>query len=74
MMQLFARRAAESNAFSIRNALWSRAEDDLLVQAVAKHSTSEAIFRDWSEVAWELSGRSDQQCKDTTGLLKVWWN
>jgi hypothetical protein len=60
MLELFARRAAESNAFSIRNALWSSAEDDLLVQAVAKHSTSEAIFRDWSEVAWELSGCSEQ--------------
>jgi hypothetical protein len=58
MLQLFARRADESNVFSIRNALWNRAEDDLLVQAVAKHSTSEAVFRDWSEVAWELPGRS----------------
>ena len=40
MIQLFARRAAESNAFSVpdRNALWIRAEDDLLVQAVAKYS------------------------------------
>ena len=64
MLQLLARRAAESNAFSIldRNALWSRAEDDLLVQAVAKYSTSEVLFRDWSEVAWELPGRSEQQC------------
>ncbi len=51
MLQLLARRAAESNAFSIRNALWSRTEDDLLVQAVAKHSTSEALFRDWSCVS-----------------------
>ncbi len=37
-------------------------EDDLLVQTVAKDSTSEALFRDWSEVAWELPGRSEQQC------------
>jgi hypothetical protein len=66
MLQLHTRRAAESNAFSVpdRNALWSRAEDDLLVQAVTKHSTSEVLFRDWSEVAWELSGRSEQQCKE----------
>ena len=70
MLQLFARRAAESNAFSIRNALWSSAEDDLLVQAVAKHSTSEAIFRDWSEVAWELPGRSEQQCKERYRLAQ----
>jgi hypothetical protein len=62
MLQLFARRAAESNVFSIRNTLWSRVEDDLLVQAVAKYSTSEVLFRDWSEVAWELPGRSEQQC------------
>jgi hypothetical protein len=48
--------------------LWSRAEDDLLVQAVAKHSTSEALFRDWSEVAWELPGRSEQQCIESYRL------
>ncbi len=70
MLQLFARRPAESNAFSIRNALWSRAQDDLLVQTVAKHSTSEAIFRDWREVAWELSGRSDQQWKERYRLAQ----
>ena len=66
MIQLFARRAAESNAFSVpdHNALWSTAEDDLLVQAVAKHSTSDVLFRDWREVAWELPGRSEQQCKE----------
>ena len=66
MLQLFARRAAESNAFSVpdHNASWSRAEDDLLVQAVAKHSTSDILFRDWREVAWELPGRSAQQCKE----------
>ncbi len=60
LMQLLARGAAESNAFSVpdRNALWSRAEGDLLVQAVAKYSTSDVLFRDWSEVASELSGRS----------------
>jgi hypothetical protein len=34
------------------------------VQVVGKHSTSEAIFRDWSEVGWELPGRSEQQCKE----------
>ena len=66
MLQLLARRAAESNAFSIlgRNALWIRAEDDLLVQAVAKHSTSDVLFPNWSEVASELPGRSKQQCKE----------
>jgi hypothetical protein len=48
----------ESSAFSVpdRNALWSRAEDDL-VQAVAKHSTSDVLFPDWSEVESELPGR-----------------
>ena len=66
MIQLFARRAAESNAFSVpdHNALWSTAEDDLLVQAVAKHSTSDVLGRDWREVAWDLPGRSAQQCKE----------
>jgi hypothetical protein len=66
MLQLFARRAAESNSFSIpdRNAYWSRAE----VQAAARHSTSEALFRDLSEVAWELPGRSEQQCIERYSL------
>ena len=66
MIQLFACRAAESNAFSVpdHNALWSRAEDDLLVQAVAKHTTSDVLGRDWREVAWELPGRTAQQCKE----------
>jgi hypothetical protein len=66
MLQLLARRAAESIAFSVpdRNALWSRAEDGLLVQAVAKHSTSDVLGRDWSEVASELPGHSKQQCKE----------
>jgi hypothetical protein len=38
MLQLLARRAAESNAFSVpdRNALWSRAEDGLLVEKIAE--------------------------------------
>jgi hypothetical protein len=70
MLQLFARRAAESNAFSIRNALWSRAEDDLLLQSVTKHSTSDVLFRDWSEVELELSGRSEQQCKERYRLAQ----
>ncbi len=62
-LQLLARRTAESIAFSVpdRNALWRRAEDGLLVQAVAKHSTSDVLGRDWSEVASELPGRSEQQ-------------
>jgi hypothetical protein len=66
MLQLLARRAAESNAFSVpdRNALWSRAEDDLLVQAAVKHSTSDVLFPDWSEVVSELPGRYKQQCKE----------
>jgi hypothetical protein len=66
MLQFLARRAAESNAFSVpdRNALWSTAEDGLLVQAVAKYSTSNVLGRDWSEVASELPGRSKQQCKE----------
>jgi hypothetical protein len=69
MLHLFARRAAESNAFSIRNALWSSAEDDLLVQAVAKHCTFDVLFPDWSEVSWELPGRFEQQCRERYSLL-----
>ncbi len=43
--RLVACREVESNAFSIRNALWSRTEDDLLVQDLGKHSTSDVLFR-----------------------------
>ncbi len=48
MLQLLARRAAESNAFSVpdHNTLWSRVEDDLLVEDVAKHSTSDVLGHD----------------------------
>ncbi len=62
MIQLLARRTSESNVFSVtdRNALWNRGEDDLLVQDVGKHSTSEVIFHDRCEVSWELTGCSEQ--------------
>jgi hypothetical protein len=62
MFQLLPRRAAESNAFSVpdRNALWSRAEDGLLVQVVTKYSTSDVLGRDWNEVPSEMTGRSEQ--------------
>jgi hypothetical protein len=73
MLQLLARRAAESIAFSApdRNALWSRAQDGLLVQVVEKHSTSDVLGRDWSEVASELPWRLPQQCKDRYRLAET---
>ncbi len=78
MMHLLACRAAESNAFSIRIALWIRTEDDLLVQVVAKHSTTDVLFRDWIEVELEPPGRSEQQCKERYRLAQSvvcsWWN
>ena len=60
------RRTTESIAFYVpdRNALWSRAEDDLLVRAVAKYSTSNILGRDWIEVASEVPGRLPQQCQE----------
>jgi hypothetical protein len=62
MLQLLVCRTSKSNTFSVpdRNALWSRTEDGLLVQAVAKYSTSDVLGRDWSEVASELPGSSKQ--------------
>ena len=59
ILQLLTCRSTESIAFSVpdRNALWSRSEDDLLVQVVAKYSTSHILGRDWREVASELPGR-----------------
>ena len=52
-------RATESITIAVpdRNALWSRTEDDLLVQAVANNSTSSILGRDWIKVASEMSGR-----------------
>jgi hypothetical protein len=70
MLQQLECRSAESNAFSVpdRNALWNRVEDGLLVQSVAKYSTSDVLGLDWSEVARELPGRSEQQCKERYSL------
>ena len=66
ILQLLERRAAESIAFSVpdRNALLSRAEDDLLVQAVAKCSTSNILGRDWIDVASEMPGNLPQQYQE----------
>ena len=50
--------------------MWIRAEDDLLVQPVAKHSTSDVLGRDWRVVPWELAGRSEQQCKERYRLAQ----
>ncbi len=57
-------RSTESNIFSVpnRNVLWRRVEDDLLVQAVVNHSTSDILFSDvlfpdWNEVASEMVSR-----------------
>ncbi len=38
------------------------------MQAVVKYSTWDVLRRDWSEVAWELPGRSEQQCKERYSL------
>ncbi len=67
------RRAVESIAFSVpdRNTSWSRAEDDILVQAVAKYSTSNILGRDWIEVAWEMSGRLPEQCQERYRLTHI---
>ena len=69
MLQLFARRAAESNAFSIRNALWSSAEDDLLVQAVAKHSTLTFFFLIGARLHGSCPGALSSSAESATGLL-----
>ncbi len=73
ILQLLVRRAAESIAFSVpdRNALWSRTEDDLLVQAVAKYRTSNILGRHWIEVAWEMSGSLPQQCQECYRLAHI---
>jgi hypothetical protein len=59
ILHLLTRRTCESNVFSVpdRN-MWSREEDGLLVQTVAKYSTSDVLGRDLTEVESELSGHS----------------
>ncbi len=66
MLHILACRTTEYIAISVpdRKTLWSRTEDDLLVKIVAKCSTSDILFRDWSEVALELPGHLPQQCKE----------
>jgi hypothetical protein len=66
VLQLLVRRVSESIPVSVhdRNTLWSRTEDDLLVQVVSKYSTSDVLCRDWSEVESELSGHSEIQYKE----------
>ena len=66
ILQLLTRRTSESTAFSVpdRNALWSRVDDGLLIQPVAKNSNSDVLGRDWREVASELPGCLSQQCKE----------
>jgi hypothetical protein len=39
------------------------------VQPVAKYSTWDVLRRDWSEVGWDLSGRSEQQYKERYSVL-----
>jgi hypothetical protein len=58
MLQLLVCRATESNTFSVpdSNTSWNRTEDDLLVETVAKHSTSDVLFPDWIEFVSELTG------------------
>ena len=66
-------RTSESIAFSVsdRNALWSRAEDDLLVQPVAKYSTSNILGHDWIDVSSEIPGRLSQQCQEHYRLADI---
>ena len=51
------------------NTLWSREEDNLLVQAVVKHSTSDVLGRDWSEVASEQKIQTRRILND---LFTIW--
>jgi hypothetical protein len=73
ILHLLVRRATESIAFSVsdRNASWSRAEDDLLVQALAKCSNSNILGRGWIEVAWGMPGRLPQQCQERYRLAHI---
>ena len=66
ILQLLTCRATESISFSVpdRNTLWNRAEDDLLVQSVAKYSTPNVLGHDWIEVTSELSGHLPLQCQE----------
>ncbi len=52
ILHLLARRSGESITFSVPdpNALWSRAEDGILVQVVVKYSTNNVLGHDWREV------------------------
>ena len=53
-----------TSAGSIHALLCVRAEDDILVQAVAKYTTSDVFSHSWRQVASDLPGRLPQQCKE----------
>ena len=76
MIQLFARWAAESNAFSVpdHNALWSTAEDDLLVQAVASIVLLTFSVAIGARLHGSCPGALCSSAKSVTGLLIPWWN
>ncbi|MBN3320149.1 SNPC4 protein, partial [Atractosteus spatula] len=44
---------------SLRKGPWTKAEDEMLLRAVAKYGT-----RDWWKIRDEVPGRSDTQCRD----------
>ncbi len=46
-------------------------DDDLLVQSVAKYSTSNVLGRSWTEVAREMPGLLPQQCQERYRLADV---
>ena len=71
IIQLLVCREDESIVFSVpdRNTLWSRSEDDLLVQDVAKYGTCNILGRDWIEGASEIPGHLSEQCKEHYRLI-----
>jgi hypothetical protein len=75
MLQLLARRAAESSAFSVpdRNALWSRAEDGLLVlwQSIVLLTFLVAIG---ARLHQSCPGALSSSAKSVTGLMILWRN
>ena len=76
ILQLLACRSAESIVFSVpdRNASWRRAEDDLLVQAVAKHSTSDVLVAIGARLHQSCPDVLNSSAKSATGSLILWWN
>ena len=62
-------RIIRSDVTSHRHGLWSRFEDDILVETVPKYTTSDVFSRSWRQVVSDLPGYLPQKYKEYYRLV-----